>query len=154
MNTSPNKGAAPSRRLRLGLVPWSFGFSKSQDSAVGELTVSRFDHAGMRWNLGKVNADYMTRGYLLPQGCKDLIDVITPKVTLTDRGLMITAQFPEVHSEDIEVTCDARQVRISRKQSGGHAAFDSVTDVPPDYDISRARAAYFSGQLRIVIPRH
>src|SRR5207237_4582149 len=37
MSTSPNQGAAPNRRLRLGLVPWSFGFSKSQGSAVGEL---------------------------------------------------------------------------------------------------------------------
>ena len=96
----------------------------------------------------------MKRGYLLPQGCKDLIDVIAPTVALTDRGLMITAQLPEVRSEDIEVTCDAKQVRISRKQSSSHAAFESVTDVPPGYDISRARAAYFSGQLRIVIPRY
>jgi len=37
MSTSPNNGAAPNRRLGLGLVPWSFGFSKSQGSAVGEL---------------------------------------------------------------------------------------------------------------------
>jgi len=33
----PNQIAAPNRRLRLGLVPWSFEFSKSQGSAVGEL---------------------------------------------------------------------------------------------------------------------
>jgi len=32
-----NQIAAPNRRLRLGLVSWSFGFSKSQGSAVGEL---------------------------------------------------------------------------------------------------------------------
>jgi len=31
------KGAAPSRRLRFGLVPWSFGFFMNQGSAVGEL---------------------------------------------------------------------------------------------------------------------
>jgi len=96
----------------------------------------------------------MKRDYLLPQGCKDLIDVITPKVTLTDRGLMITAQLPEVRSEDIDVSCDARQVRISRKHSSSHAAFESATDVPPCYAISLARAEYFSGQLRIVIPRY
>ena len=36
-NTAANKGAAPNRRMRLGLLPWSFGFSKSQGSAVGEL---------------------------------------------------------------------------------------------------------------------
>jgi len=33
----PNKIAAPNRRLRLGLVPWSFGALTSQGSAVGEL---------------------------------------------------------------------------------------------------------------------
>ena len=31
----PNNGAAPNRRLRLGLVPWSFGALTSQRSAVG-----------------------------------------------------------------------------------------------------------------------
>ena len=36
-STSPNKIAAPNRRLRLGPVPWSFAALTSQDSAVGEL---------------------------------------------------------------------------------------------------------------------
>ncbi len=38
MTVPPNEGAAPNRRLRLGPVPWSFGFSMSQGSAVGELS--------------------------------------------------------------------------------------------------------------------
>src|SRR5258708_18755041 len=102
-----------------------------------------------------MDAGYMSRGYLLPQGCKDLIEVIAPKVavTVTDRGLMITAQLPDLRSEEIEVTRKARKIRISRKQSSRHAAFESVTEVPADYDLSRARAGYFSGQLRIVVPR-
>jgi len=33
----PNKIAAPSRRLHLGLVPWSIGALLSQGSAVGDL---------------------------------------------------------------------------------------------------------------------
>ena len=37
----PNQIAAPNRRLRFGLVPWSFGFFMSQGSAVGELDVRR-----------------------------------------------------------------------------------------------------------------
>ena len=36
-STSPNQIAAPNRRLRLGLVPWSFGPLIRQDSAVSEL---------------------------------------------------------------------------------------------------------------------
>jgi len=39
MSTSPIKGAAPNRRLRLGPVPWSFGPLTSQGSAVGELSL-------------------------------------------------------------------------------------------------------------------
>ena len=100
-----------------------------------------------------MDADYMSRGYLLPQGCKDLIDVMAPKVAATDEGLVITAQLPDARSGEIEITCDGRRIRILRKQPGAHAAFESVTDVPPDYDLSRARAAYFSGQLSIVVPR-
>ncbi len=42
---TPNKIAAPNRRLRLGLAPWSFGFSKSQGSAVGELCRWPLDHS-------------------------------------------------------------------------------------------------------------
>src|SRR6266516_3702609 len=45
-NTSPNKGAAPNRRLRLGLMPWSFGTLTSQGSAVGELDRSAASNAG------------------------------------------------------------------------------------------------------------
>ncbi len=33
----PNQIAAPNRRLRLGLLPWSSGDLTSQGSAVGEL---------------------------------------------------------------------------------------------------------------------
>jgi len=100
-----------------------------------------------------MDAGYMSRGYLLPQGCKNLIDVIAPKVAITERGLIITAQLPNAHWQEIEVTWEARQIRILRKESGEHGAFESVTEVPPDYDLSQARAAYFSGQLRIVVPR-
>ena len=37
MSTSPNKIAAPNRRLRLGAVPWSFWILQNQGPAVGEL---------------------------------------------------------------------------------------------------------------------
>src|SRR5439155_9800366 len=43
MSTSPNQGAAPNRRLCLGLVPWSFGFSKARARRSVSLTVSRLD---------------------------------------------------------------------------------------------------------------
>ena len=38
----PNQVAALNRRLRLGLVPWSFGTLISQGSAVGELGRSTY----------------------------------------------------------------------------------------------------------------
>ena len=44
--TSPNKGAAPNRRLRLGPVPWSLEALTSQGSAVGELDRSAASNAG------------------------------------------------------------------------------------------------------------
>jgi len=40
--TWANQVAAPNRRLRLGLVPWSFEALTSQDSAVGELDRSAY----------------------------------------------------------------------------------------------------------------
>ena len=57
-----NKGAAPNRRLRLGLLPWSFGFSKSQGSAVGELGRSAsFEHHEMVTGLSSRNVFVLAR---------------------------------------------------------------------------------------------
>jgi hypothetical protein len=36
--------------------------------------------------------DYNSRAYLLPEGCKDLLDVLQPKTAITERGF----EVPEI----------------------------------------------------------
>ena len=97
--------------------------------------------------------DYNKRGYLLPEGCKDLVDVIQPKTTITERGFVVTAQLPELQSTEIEITVEGSTLRIVAKQTNSHPPFERMIDVPSDYSVADARATYSQGQLRIVVPK-
>ena len=95
--------------------------------------------------------DYSKRGCLLPEGCKDLIDVISPKPLQSD--FVATVQVPEVNSTGLEVIVEGRYLRIIGKPLGGQERFESRIEVPPGFEIAAARAVYVKGWLRIVIPR-
>ncbi len=96
---------------------------------------------------------YSKRGYLLPEGCKDLIDVIQPKTAITERGFVVTARLPKLQSEDIEITVEGSTLRIIAKQGGVHVLFESMIEVPSGYTVADARAIYSNGSLRIVVPK-
>jgi len=93
------------------------------------------------------------RAYLLPNVCTDLIDIIKSKITITHYGFVVAAQVPERQSRDIEITADGNTLRIAARQVGSHASFDTTIHVPSGYAISRARAIYLKGHLRIVVPK-
>lgn len=99
--------------------------------------------------------DYSKRGYLLPDGYKDLIDVIElkPKTAITKRRFLVIAQLPERQSGDLEVTVEGGFLRIVAKPSGSHALFESTVEVPNGYAVANARAAYVNGELRILVPK-
>jgi HSP20 family molecular chaperone IbpA len=103
--------------------------------------------------------DYSKRGFLLPDGCKDLIDVskqkmpITTKIAATASDFTVTARLPELGSGDLEIIVDGRSLRIVSKLPGSQDPFESVIVVAPSYDVADARATYFNGQLRIVVPK-
>ena len=107
-----------------------------------------------------MNYDYSKRGYLLPKGCKDLIDVLkqeapmTPavKTAVTEKGFFIAAQIIGFDSAALEITVEGRTLRITGKRCGSPTPFETNIDVPAGYDLNQARAAYFSGELRITIP--
>ena len=102
----------------------------------------------------KMDYHYSKRGYLLPEGCKDLVDLIWPKTTITDHGFVVIAQLPELQSKDIEITVEGRALRIITKQGSSQGPFKNVViEVPSDCALADARATYFQGQLRIVVPK-
>jgi HSP20 family molecular chaperone IbpA len=98
-----------------------------------------------------MNFDYSKRGYLLPEGCKDLIDVIKHEA---ESGFMVIARVPEQFRRDILFfgTVEGRSLRIVGKHSS-HVRFQSVIEVPHGYRLAQAVATYDQGELRIVVPK-
>jgi hypothetical protein len=106
--------------------------------------------------------DYSKRSYLLPKGCKDLIDVMEPEseagaeiatvTSFTKNSFLMTAALPELQNGDIEIVIEGRQLRVVVKPRG-QAAFELLVEVPIGYVVAKARAIYFDGELRIVVPK-
>lgn len=100
--------------------------------------------------------NYSKRGYLLPIGCKDLIDTIDinpSDIIKQDNGLMLIFKMPGLRSENIEIVVERSHLRIIRKFSGSQASPESTLEVPIGYDITRAHATYIKDTLRIFIPK-
>jgi len=108
-----------------------------------------------------MNYDYSKRGYLLPEGCKDLIDVSEPKppivpdfkIVVTEKGLLIQAQLPQLQTGAVVIAVEERKLRLAGKHSQSLVPFEGTVEVPEGFDLTRAEATYFSGELRIVIPK-
>ena len=104
--------------------------------------------------------DYTKRSYLLPKGCKDLIDVMEPEgdgtiateTSFTKNSFLVTAFLPELRNGDIEITVEGRQLRIVGSPRG-QPVFELLVEVPNGYKVAKARAIYFDGELRIVVPK-
>ena len=104
--------------------------------------------------------NYGKRGYLLPPGCKDLIDVGAPlgdlefvETITQDDGLVITARWPNLRSDHIEIEIQGRRLRVTLKLSDGQAPRKDALEIPASYDITRARATCVKDTLRIFIPK-
>lgn len=104
--------------------------------------------------------DPKKRGVTLPDGCKDLIDLLGREIpgqefrtSVTDAGFVITASLPGLRSEDVEITVEGWTVRIRGKRGESHAPFEAAIHVPSGYSIRTARATYLNNELRIIIPK-
>ena len=83
-----------------------------------------------------------------------------------DGHLVVEVELAAMNREDLELTIKANRLIIRgerpderrRKQSEylvheiNHGPFQSVVEIPPGYDLARARAAYKNGLLRIEVP--
>lgn len=109
--------------------------------------------------------DYSKRDYLLPAGCKDLIDAIhyserpdSVKIGPADiapgqNDLIVTLKFPEAHIGNIDIFVEGQQIRIIPRALPNHPMAQRVVDTPAGYNPAAARAVYLGGVLRIVIPK-
>lgn len=87
-------------------------------------------------------------------------------VYLTEEGLVIRVELAGMRREDLELTVENQQLTISGHRSDGcrtgkcsfvvmeinYGPFETTLDLPAGYDLSRARASYQNGFLRIDVP--
>lgn len=108
--------------------------------------------------------DYDRRDYLLPSGCKDLIDAINPfnpigdiehiNVVKQGDGLLITLQWPNLKKNGGGVLVEGKQLLITLKSLDNQVSRQRMMDVPADYELARASATYIKDTLRIFIPKY
>lgn len=87
-------------------------------------------------------------------------------VYVTDDGIVIKVELAGMRSEDLALTVEGNQLRITGQRVDGcrapkcnfllmeisYGSFESVIELPPGYDLNQARAAYINGFLRIDVP--
>jgi HSP20 family protein len=87
-------------------------------------------------------------------------------VYVTDNGLVVKVELAGMRSEHLEITVDGQHLRISGSRLDGcraancnflvmeinYGPFESLIEVPTQYDLSQAKAAYLNGFLRIDVP--
>jgi HSP20 family molecular chaperone IbpA len=94
--------------------------------------------------------------YLLPPGCKDLIDAINcvEDIVLVHAGeqeneFVIKFKLSGLQKENIEILVEGRHLRVAHRLSNSQR----VIEVPPSYEIARARAMCVQDTLRIFVPK-
>ena len=87
-------------------------------------------------------------------------------VYTTDTGLVIKVELAGMKSENLEITVEGHRLRISGSRPDvcrahkcnflvmeiSYGPFESVLELPADYDLSQAKAIYVNGFLRIDVP--
>jgi HSP20 family protein len=84
----------------------------------------------------------------------------------TDEGLVIKVELAGMKSDSLEITVDGNRLRIAGNRPDGcrgpkcsflvmeisYGPFESVIELPPAFDLTRAKASYLNGFLRIDVP--
>jgi HSP20 family protein len=83
-----------------------------------------------------------------------------------DNGLVVKVELAGMRSEHLEIIVEGNRLRISGSRPDGcrsakckflvmeidYGPFERVLELPSDYDLSQAKAAYLNGFLRIDVP--
>lgn len=87
-------------------------------------------------------------------------------VYVTESGLVIKVELAGMRKEDLQLVIEGNKVKITGHRPDGcrapkckflvmeinYGAFESVIELPEGYDLSRAKASYQNGFLRIDVP--
>lgn len=87
-------------------------------------------------------------------------------VYATDNALVIKVELAGMRSDHLEIMVEGSRLRITGNRPDGcrapkcsflvmeisYGPFEVALEIPPDYDLSHARAAYLNGFLRLDVP--
>ena len=87
-------------------------------------------------------------------------------VYATDNSLVIKVELAGMKSDSLEITVEGNRLRIAGTRPDGcrankcnflvmeisYGPFESVLELPPGYDLTKAKAVYVNGFLRIDVP--
>jgi HSP20 family protein len=87
-------------------------------------------------------------------------------VYVTETGLVIKVELAGMRKEDLQVVIDGNKVKIIGHRADGcrapkckflvmeinYGAFETVIELPGGYDLTRPKASYQNGFLRIDVP--
>ncbi|MHB8524366.1 MAG: Hsp20/alpha crystallin family protein [Limisphaerales bacterium] len=87
-------------------------------------------------------------------------------VYFNEKGLVIKVELSGIRREDLELTIDSHRLKINGYRADGcrngkctfllmeinYGLFESVIEIPTGYDLSRAKAMYQNGFLRVDVP--
>lgn len=85
---------------------------------------------------------------------------------LAEEGLVIKVELAGLRRDDLDIVVEGNRIIVSGQRSDScrgancrflmmainYGQFESVIEVPPGYDLSKARAAYQNGFLRVDVP--
>ncbi len=88
-------------------------------------------------------------------------------VYVTEGHLVIKVELAGMRREDLELTIDGKRLMISGQRPDGgrgpkcsflvmeinYGPFECVIEIPPGYDLTKAKAAYQNGFLRVEVPQ-
>src|SRR5580693_4812111 len=83
-----------------------------------------------------------------------------------EEGLVIKVELAGMKSDSLEITVEGNRLRIAGNRPDccraskcsflvmeiSYGPFESILELPPAYDLTRAKAAYLNGFLRIDVP--
>ena len=101
-----------------------------------------------------------------PESSSETFWVPNTDVYATEGGLVIKVELAGMRKEDLELTVEGNRLKISGHRPDGcraakcrflvmeisYGAFETVIELPPGYDLDRAKAAYQNGFLRVDVP--
>jgi len=87
-------------------------------------------------------------------------------IYVTEAGLVIKAELAGMKSDSLEITVEGQRLRINGVRPDccrspqcsflvmeiSYGPFETALDLPPGFDLSRAKAMYVNGFLRIDVP--